>query len=229
MARNEALATRFFRDGQRLTASITIQRSAHDLYETWRSFQELPRFIDDIESVTSSSDDTLHWTVQGPSDRSFSWDAKIIADEPDRRIAWTTDENSGVPNAGTILFRELPFCRGTEVRVIIEYLPPGGATGEAVAKFVGKDPKNMLRLGLLRFRQLMEAGELSTSVGQSVGKNPRRKDRAGEATRDVEEDVRDLSKAGQTQSMAATSKSPASPSPGSDPSANNSATLGGNA
>ena len=43
------------------------------------------------------------------------------------------------------------------------YDPPGGEIGKAIAKLFQKEPKIQARRDLRRFKQLMEAGEISTT------------------------------------------------------------------
>ncbi len=191
---NDDLAKRFYEDGERIAAGVTVQRCAHDLYAAWHGFEQLPRFIDDLISVTRNGE-SLDWRVRGPGGREYAWTAKIINERKDEFIAWRTDEDaSGVQNAGSIWFHELPYCRGTEVRVVIEYLPPGGAAGNAIAGMSSSKPHTLLKRGLFRFRQLMEAGEIATSTGQPVGDNSSRKDRIGEEERKVDRNVRDIAR-----------------------------------
>jgi len=191
---NDDLAKRFYEKGERIAAGVTVQRPAHDLYAAWHSFEELPRFIDDLKSVTRDGN-ALRWRVNGPGGREFTWTARIINERPDEFIAWRTDEDAdGVQNAGSIWFHELPYSRGTEVRVVIEYLPPGGAAGNFLAGMSTSKPQVLLKRGLFRFRQLMESGEIATSTGQPVGDNSSREDRIGEEERKVDTNVRDIAR-----------------------------------
>jgi uncharacterized membrane protein len=167
MAQNDETATRFFEKGVRIAAGVTIQRRAVDLFQAWHTFEALPRFIDDLQSVRRTGNG-LEWTVKGPGGGEYSWTATIIHEKPSELIAWRSSDD-GVLNAGSIRFRELPYCRGTEVRAVIEYVPPGGSIGSTISKAAGDKPEIMLRRALLRFRQLMESGEVATTVGQPVG------------------------------------------------------------
>jgi uncharacterized membrane protein len=192
MKHNDKLATKFFEHGVRMTAGVTIQRSASDLYAVWRNFKDLPRFIDDLQSVTMADPHRTHWSVKGPGGRIYEWDARIINDEPNRRIVWRTDDRTSVPNAGSVTFHELPFHRGTEVKAVVEYLPPAGSTGDSIAKLLGADPATLLRRAMFRFRQLMESGEVATAHGQPAGANSRRSDRPGESPRKTDSDLNDI-------------------------------------
>ena len=60
---------------------------------------------------------------------------------------------------------------GTRVTVHLQYNPPGGKLGAAVAKLFGEEPNQTIREDLRRFKQLMETGEIPTTE-DTVG--PRR-------------------------------------------------------
>jgi uncharacterized membrane protein len=59
--------------------------------------------------------------------------------------------------------------RGTIVRVKLQYSPPAGKVGAAVAWVFGDAPQQVIREGLRRFKQLMETGEIATVHGQPRG------------------------------------------------------------
>jgi uncharacterized membrane protein len=62
-----------------------------------------------------------------------------------------------------------PGGRGTQVRVRLQYDPPGGKVGSAIAWIFGKEPSQTIREDLRHFKQLMEAGEILTTAGQPRG------------------------------------------------------------
>jgi uncharacterized membrane protein len=59
--------------------------------------------------------------------------------------------------------------RGTEVRVVLEYIPPAGQIGFVVAKLFGEEPQQQVSEDLYRFKQLMETGEITSTEGQPLG------------------------------------------------------------
>ena len=59
--------------------------------------------------------------------------------------------------------------RATEVFVTLEWDPPAGGLGAAVAKILGDDPARQLKEDLWRFKQLMETGFVPTTQGQACG------------------------------------------------------------
>ena len=154
--------------GPRIVRAVTIRKPADELYAFWRNIVNLQRVIGDPVSITALSDDESHWKVAAPTG-TVEWDSLIINDEPGALIAWRSREGADVPNAGTVRFDAAPGDEGTEVTVAFEYQPPGGALGKAVAKLAGEDPGLQVYIALKRLKALMEAGEIPTTKGQSVG------------------------------------------------------------
>ncbi|MET0262654.1 MAG: SRPBCC family protein [Rariglobus sp.] len=161
--------------GVKVTRAVTILKPARVLYAFWRNLENLAQVIKHPVSITNRSKNESHWSVSAPpGDRRVEWDALIINDEPNKLIAWRSREGSEIANAGTVRFDPAPGNEGTEVTVTLEYLPPGGKLGALLAKFSGEEAEQQVRLTLTRFKALMEAGEIPTIEGQSVGE-PQRK------------------------------------------------------
>jgi uncharacterized membrane protein len=151
--------------GIKLARSVTINRSAEDLFRFWRNFENLPRFMNNLLSVTTQGKRS-HWAARGPLGKPVEWDAEIITEEPNRLIGWRSLEGSEVATAGSVHFTPAPGGRGTEVRVVMKYEPPAGKVGALIAKLFGEDPARQIREDLLRFKHLMETGEIPTTAGQ---------------------------------------------------------------
>ncbi len=145
---------------QERSAAITINRPPQEVYRYWRDLRNLPRFMAHLESVQVSDERHSHWVARGPAGMTVAWDARIIVDLPDKRIAWRSLENSQVHNTGEVRFKAAPAGRGTEVHVRIAYAPPGGALGSGVASLFGREPGQQIRGDLYRFKQVMETGEV---------------------------------------------------------------------
>lgn len=156
-------------EGVRVEKTVTINKPADALYRFWRNFENLPQFMEHVESVTVESDTRSLWTVTAPAGKRVSWEAKIINDIPNELIAWQTTHGD-VANAGSVRFRSAPGGKGTEVTVNLEYAPPAGKVGQAVAKVFGEEPTQQVQDDLRRFKQVMEAGEVPTTTGQPQGK-----------------------------------------------------------
>jgi uncharacterized membrane protein len=149
---------------KRIVRSVTIaDRSPDELFAFWRDFENLPRIMKHLERVEVIDDARSRWTVKAPAGRTVEWEAEIYNEVPGQLIAWRTLHDADVANAGSVRFRQAPGGRGTEVCVELEYAPPGGRIGAAVAKLFGESPELQVREDLRRFKQLMEAGELAVS------------------------------------------------------------------
>jgi hypothetical protein len=93
---------------------------------------------------------------------------------PGELIAWRSVEGSQIPNAGAVNFRRAPGGRGTEIKVSLEYEPPAGKLGAAVARLFGEEPSIQVREDLRRFKALQEAGEIPVSENPGQGKRARK-------------------------------------------------------
>ena len=139
--------------------SITINRPVSELYRFWRNLENLPRFMSHLESVERITDTLSRWRAKGPAGTTVEWNAEIINEVTDQVIGWKSIEGSDVVSAGSVNFEEAGGARGTRVRVRLQYSPPGGKVGDAVARLIGSDAATQIRQDLQRFKQLVEAGE----------------------------------------------------------------------
>ena len=149
--------------------SLTINAPAEQIYTFWRNFENLPRFMEHLQSVDVQDSMHSHWVAKGPAGLKAEWDAEIINEIPGELIGWRSVEGSNVQNAGSVHFSPAAGGRGTEVKVVLRYDPPGGALGAAVAKLFGEEPSMQVMEDLRRLKQLLEAGELATTAGQPWG------------------------------------------------------------
>jgi uncharacterized membrane protein len=153
----------------RVEKTVTINRPAAELYTFWRNLENLPKFMRHLKSVQVKDDQTSHWVANAPLNQSIEWDAVIVNDEPNHLIAWTSVDGAEIENSGFVRFQSIAGDRGTEVKVVMEYQPPGGVLASAIAKLFGEEPEQQVGDELNRFKQLMEAGEIATIEGQPKG------------------------------------------------------------
>lgn len=149
--------------------TVTINKPVAELYNYWHNFENLPTFMEHLQSVTVQDEKRSHWVAKAPLDTKIEWDAEIIKDEPNHLIAWASVDNADIENSGFVRFQPAPAGRGTQVKVAIEYNPPGGIVTDALAKLFGESPEQRVGNELSRFKQLMEAGEIATIAGQPQG------------------------------------------------------------
>ena len=98
-----------------------------------------------------------------------------MEDRPNQLISWRSIAGSSVPNEGSVRFTDAPADRGTEVQVELSYDPPAGKLGATLAWALGEDAQTQIEEDLLRFKQLLETGEIST--GERSRATPRKRGR----------------------------------------------------
>jgi uncharacterized membrane protein len=148
------------RRGIHVEEAVTINRPVAEVYRFWRNFENLPQFMQHLESVSMREAGVSHWVAKAPGGRTVEWDDKLIA--------WQSLEGSTIATAGSVHFDETPG--GTRVRVHLQYSPPGGKLGAAVAWMSGEEPGLQVRDDLRRVKALLEAGEIPTTEGQPSGR-----------------------------------------------------------
>ena len=152
----------------RTKRSITVNCPVEEAYELWHNFENLPRFMRHLESVTVMDDRRSHWVAKAPGGKRVEWDAETTEDRPNELIAWRSLADADLISAGSVKFT--PLVRGgTEVTVTMQAAPPGGKAGAAAAWILGRGASTELNEDLRRLKQLFEAGELPTVSGESSG------------------------------------------------------------
>lgn len=156
--------------GVRVEKSVTINSTPEQLYSFWRNFENLPRFMHNLESVEVRDGNRSRWVAKGPAGKSVDWEAEIINEVPNELIGWRSVEGSEVDNAGSVHFTPATGGRGTEVKVVLRYDPPAGKFGARISKLLGEDPAANVQEDLRRLKMLVETGEIATIEGQSTGR-----------------------------------------------------------
>ncbi|SDL83499.1 Polyketide cyclase / dehydrase and lipid transport [Arthrobacter sp. ov407] len=90
-------------------------------YNQWTQFEEFPHFMGGVKSVKQLSDDRLEWVAEIGGVRR-QWQARILEQTPDRKVAWAATE--GATNAGSVTFEDLGGGQ-TSVQLSLEYEPEG--------------------------------------------------------------------------------------------------------
>lgn len=156
--------------GIRVEKTVTIQnKSPEELYNFWHNFENLPKFMKHLKSVTVINNTRSHWVASAPLGNSVEWDAEILTDIENKLITWVSVEDADVDNSGFVRFKSAFPGRGTQVKVVIEYNLPGGGVTNAIAKLFGEAPEQQVGDALRYFKMLMETGEIATTEGQSSG------------------------------------------------------------
>src|SRR5947209_9528163 len=62
--------------GIKVVKTITVARSPQEVYRFWRNLENLPRFMEHVESVRELDDRRSAWVVKGPMGHDVEWTAR---------------------------------------------------------------------------------------------------------------------------------------------------------
>jgi uncharacterized membrane protein len=149
--------------------SIEVEVPVQTAYNQWTQFEQFPQFMDGVESVKQLDDTHLHWVAE-VGGKKREWDAEIVDQLPDERIAWRAVDGNG-PN-GVVEFEALGESK-TMITVEMAYEPEG--LTEQLGSTVGIDSRQV-KGDLERFKQLVEARGVESGAwrGEVRAGEPRR-------------------------------------------------------
>jgi uncharacterized membrane protein len=150
---------------QRVHESIEVEAPVEDIFQYWSNFENFSNFMQNVEEVRMTGQDTSHWKVKGPLGKSVEFDAKTTEMDPNRGIGWNTVDGE-VMTSGEARFEEVTSGR-TRIEVTMNYAdPPGGKVGEIAANILS-NPERNLQEDLQNFARIVERGELGGSESQT--------------------------------------------------------------
>jgi uncharacterized membrane protein len=152
--------------GIKLKKAVTVNAPPEHLYAFWRRLEDLSLLFDNV-SVHPLDDVHSRWTLTAPGGLTLKWDAEITVDRKDEMIGWRSLEGAALDNAGYVRFERATGGRGTVVRVALQYNPPAGKLGAALATLFGEKPESLVEEALRKFKQLIEAGEIATATEEN--------------------------------------------------------------
>ncbi|QEW00877.1 SRPBCC family protein [Microbacterium caowuchunii] len=134
----------------RIIETVDVKAPIAAVYNQWTLFEQFPRFMSFVESITQTDDTHTHWKVKiGGAEREF--DAEITEQHPEERIAWNSiggEEN----HAGVVTFHKISDTE-TRVTVQLDWEPTGLL--EKVGALVGVDD-HAIKKDLENFKKLIE-------------------------------------------------------------------------
>lgn len=137
--------------------AVDVEAPVRVAYNQWTQFEEFPKFMDGVESITQITDDRLQWNVSfGGVSREF--ETTITEQTPDQRIAWTT--TSGPEHAGVVTFHKIDDDK-TRVTLQMDYDPDGFLEG--VADKLGF-VSNRLKGDMENFKEFIEDREAASGA-----------------------------------------------------------------
>lgn len=147
-------------DAPEVERTLTVRRSASDLYRMWLEPQTLAQVMGHFADIRPTGEGHLEWRVRLLG-RTLLWETHWAEQSPDDLLRWEA-LTSVLPNTGSVRFRPAPKGWGTEVTLRLQFEPPGGPVGENAVKLFRALPENLLVKALRRFKSLAETGEIPT-------------------------------------------------------------------
>jgi uncharacterized membrane protein len=128
---------------------IEVEVPVTTAYNQWTQFEEFPQFMEGVDEVRQLDDTLLHWAATVAGKRA-EWDARIVEQEPDRRISW--ESTDGRRTRGTVTFEESGPGR-TTIHLTMSYVAEGAL--ERAGSAAGLDERR-IHGDLERFKELIE-------------------------------------------------------------------------
>lgn len=140
-----------------IRSAFTVNKPRKAVYDFWRKLDNLPLFMNHLESVEVVDNNRSHWVLKLPTGvGTISWDAEIVKDKPGEMIGWSSLPDSILDNAGKVFFRDTEDGKGTVVDVVITYQPPAGGVGASIAHVLNPLFKNIVDTDVRNFKQYMD-------------------------------------------------------------------------
>ena len=137
--------------------SVEVNVPLQTAYNQWTQFEEFPEFMDGIESVTQLDDTHLRWIAEIGGERE-EWQAEIVEQRPDERVAWRAVEGKG--NAGVVTFHKIDPDT-TRVMLQLDWEPEG--MKEKIGSALGRD-SGRVKGDLERFKEMIEGRGVETGA-----------------------------------------------------------------
>mgnify|MGYP003575351479 CR=1 FL=1 len=136
-----------------------INKPLDEVYAFWRNLENLPKFMNHLDSVRNIDATTSEWTAKGPGGiGKISWTAEIIKDDKNALLSWNSIEGSTIKNAGKVVFKSKG--KATELDVTISYHAPLGIAGESAAKLLNPYFEKLVKDDITNLKVYLETGQV---------------------------------------------------------------------
>ena len=131
--------------------TIDVDVPVGTAYNQWTQFEEFPRFLSFVESITQQDATHNHWSVDIAGNKR-EFDTVITEQVPDDRVAWTSTGGE-VDHAGVVTFHRLSDA-ASRVAVQIDWEPEGFVEKSGALLHI---PDRAVHAELENFKKFIEA------------------------------------------------------------------------
>ena len=130
--------------------SMEVEAPINTVYNQWTQFEDFPRFMEGVESVTQVDDTHLRWVAEAGGERR-EWTAEVTEQRPDERVAWKAIGGHG--NSGVVTFHRLD---DNNTRVVVQMEHETEGLKEQLGSALGADSRRV-KGDLKRFKEFIES------------------------------------------------------------------------
>ncbi|QSB25481.1 SRPBCC family protein [Flavobacterium sp. CLA17] len=136
--------------------NTVINKPVSEVFAFWRNLENLPKFMNHLDSIKTIDANISEWTAKGPAGiGTISWKARIVKDRKDRLLSWNSLEGSSIRNAGKIKFKD--NGSSTALDITISYHAPLGIAGESAAKLLNPYFEKMVKNDIASLKEYLES------------------------------------------------------------------------
>jgi len=130
--------------------TIVVDAPLRTTYNQWTQFESFPEFMEGVDRIEQVTDTRTHW-VTSINGVTREFDAEIVEQRPDERVAWRSTEQPR--QTGAVTFEPVDAER-TRVNLQMDYEPVGAV--EKAGDRLGMI-KSRIEGDLKRFKHFIEA------------------------------------------------------------------------
>jgi uncharacterized membrane protein len=144
--------------GRVIRKTMIIDQPVEEVYRYWRQVENLPRFIQHLQSIRPIDDARSHWTAGlGKVDDTIQWEAEMIIERENQILAWRSLPGYRVENQVVVEFIPDEENRSTEIILQVIYTQPEAVAANpgSTRYLFGESLEAEIQEDLERFRQLL--------------------------------------------------------------------------
>jgi uncharacterized membrane protein len=116
-----------------LSQCLDVQAPVDQVYAFWRNFPHFQDMLENVQSIRKIDETRSAWVLRGPMDSVVRFQSFITALEPNRLVAWES-EDGDIPHQGRVELTPSEDGKNTHLRLWIHLTPPGGELGEKIVR-----------------------------------------------------------------------------------------------
>ena len=156
------------RNENKIEGRVAIKRPPEEVFEFYRNFKNLPRFLGDVIAIDEITPPISRWTIRGPLGIEVHWMIRVTEERPNELIRYETVTVPALRTYWEIYFHPGLTDAETEVHEVMRV--PFGTWGRIALALIGKFPVEEVTSNLYRLKEVMETGRVTDTSYAVKGK-----------------------------------------------------------